>query len=177
MRIPTLLCLAWAASAPLAAFAGEPSGPALTAAAARKTAPDFELKDLSGQRVKLSSLAGKVVIVNFWATWCGPCLQELPHLQKIHDQHKDAGLVVLAVSTDGPETLAQVRSVAKRQKWTMPVLLDQEGKAASALNPRGTNPYTVFVDRAGKIAEAHEGYSAGEEKRYAEWAAQLVAER
>ena len=164
----------------LAALLGSP---ALTLAApeaapaARKAAPDFELKDLSGKRVRLSSLAGKVVIVNFWATWCGPCLQELPHLDKLQQEHKDAGLVVLAISTDGPDTLAQVRSVAKRQKWTMPVLLDQEGKVSGLLNPRGTNPYTVFVDRAGRIAEAHEGYTAGDEKDYAEWAKKLVGEK
>lgn len=144
--------------------------------AARKPAPEFELKDLTGKRVKLSSLAGKVVIVNFWATWCVPCLQELPHLEKIQQAH-GGELVVLAISTDGPETQAQVRSVAKRQKWTMPVLLDQEGKVAGTLNPRGTNPYTVFVDRKGRIAETHEGYTAGDEKTYATWAQQLVAEK
>jgi thiol-disulfide isomerase/thioredoxin len=144
--------------------------------ASRKAAPDFELKDLGGKRVKLSSLAGKVVIVNFWATWCGPCLQELPHLDKLQQAH-GGDLVVLAISTDGPDTLPQVRSVAKRQKWSMPVLLDQEGKVSGTLNPRGTNPYTVFVDRSGRIAERHEGYTAGDEKTYAEWAKALIAER
>ncbi len=149
---------------------------AIPEASARKPAPAFELKDLSGKRVKLSSFVGKVVIVNFWATWCGPCLQELPHLDKLRAE-LGGELEVLAISTDGPDTLAQVRTVAKRQKWTMPVLLDQEGKVSGTLNPRGTNPYTVFVDRAGRIAESHEGYTAGDEKTYAAWAKQLVAEK
>jgi len=152
---------------PFVAFAAEPG--------ARKTAPDFELKDLSGKRVKLSSLAGKIVIVNFWATWCGPCLQELPHLDKIQQEHKGE-VVVLAISTDGPDSLPQVRSVVKRQKFGMTILLDPEGKVAALLNPRGTNPFTAFVDRTGRIAESHEGYTSGDEKTYQKWAASLVAE-
>jgi peroxiredoxin len=151
---------------------------ALTATppASRKAAPEFELKDLAGKRVKLSSLSGKTVLVNFWATWCGPCLLELPHLDKLQRELGDKGLTVLAISTDGPQTLAQVRSVVKREKWAMTVLLDPEGKAAAALNPRGTNPFTLIIDKNGRIAESHEGYNAGDEVKYREWVQRLLAE-
>lgn len=150
------------------AAAGAPGG--------RQQAPDFELKDLAGKRVRLSNLAGKTVIINFWATWCGPCLLELPHLDKIGKDLADKGLVVLAISTDGPQTLAQVRSLVKREKYAFNVLLDPEGKVFALLNPRGTNPFTLIVDKAGRIAESHEGYNPGDEAKYREWAQRLVAE-
>lgn len=145
----------------------------------RKSAPDFELKDLAGKRVKLSTLtaSGKVVLIDFWATWCVPCIAAMPHLDKLHREFSDKGLVVLSISTDGPQTQAQVRSLVKREKFTMPILLDPDGKIFAALNPRGTNPFTLIVDRAGKIAESHEGYNPGDEKKYREWVEQLLAEK
>jgi peroxiredoxin len=147
-------------------------------AEARKAAPDFELKDLAGKRVKLSQLnaSGKTVLIEFWATWCVPCIAALPHLDKLHREFSEKGLTVLAISTDGPQTLAQVRSLVKREKLSMPVLLDPEGKVFAALNPRGTNPFTLIIDRSGKIAESHEGYTAGDEKKYREWVERLLAE-
>lgn len=144
---------------------------------ARKAAPDFELKDLAGKRVKLSSLAGKTVLINFWATWCGPCILELPHLDKLAKEFGDKGLTVLAISTDGPQTQAQVRSLVKREKLSMPILLDPDGKVFSALNPRGTNPFTLILDKSGKIAESHEGYNPGDETKYREWVVRLLAEK
>lgn len=129
---------------------------------ARRIAPDVELKDLAGKRVRLSALQGKVVILSFWATWCGPCLQELPQLQKIAEA-SGGEVVVLAINTDGPDSIASVRSVAKRHRLGMTVLLDVEGKATSLFNPRGTNPYTVLLDRRGRVADTHEGYASGDE--------------
>ncbi|MCK6549777.1 TlpA family protein disulfide reductase [Myxococcota bacterium] len=143
---------------------------------ARKAAPDFELKDLAGKRVKLSSLAGKVVVVNFWATWCKPCLLEMPHLGKLEAELGEQGLVVLSISTDSPQTLAEVRQLVRRERFTQRILLDPEGKVLASLNPRGTNPFTVVVDRAGRIAEVHEGYTPGDERKYREWAEALLKE-
>lgn len=146
------------------------------ATADRRPAPDFELKDLAGKRVRLSGQKGKVVIVNFWATWCAPCLRELPHLDKLQRARGKDGLVVYAITTDGPQTQSQVRSLVKRERFDMPVLLDPEGRAFAALNPRGTNPFTLAIDREGRIAETHEGYNPGDERMYEEWAARLLAE-
>jgi peroxiredoxin len=144
----------------------------------RKAAPDFELKDLGGKRVKLSNLnsSGKVVLIEFWATWCVPCIAALPHLDKLQREFSDKGLTVLAISTDGPQTQAQVRSLVKREKLTMPVLLDPDGKVFASLNPRGTNPFTLIIDRNGRIAESHEGYNPGDELKYREWVERLLAE-
>ncbi len=142
----------------------------------RQPAPDFELDSLDGDAVSLSDFAGDVVVVNFWATWCQPCLQEMPFFSQFQDTYGDDGLTILAITTDGPETLAEVRTTVRRGRWSMTVLLDQEGDVASILNPRGTNPYTLFIDRNGNIAQTHEGYAAGDEVEYEEIIQALLAE-
>lgn len=128
-------------------------------------ATDFTLRDLEGRQVQLSDYLGKnVVLINFWATWCLPCQAELPLLQQIYDKHKDKGLVILAVSMDGPETVAQVPGHAQRYGLSFPVLLDEETKVVAAYNPKRTAPLTVEIDRRGQIARIRSGYSAGDEK-------------
>ncbi len=157
--LPALAALSLCA---VALFAGTSDAKKST----RAKVTNFSGTDLSGHRVTLGGLEGKVVVVNFWATWCAPCLQELPFLQRFYDKYKDDGLVVLAVSTDGPETASRVRTVVKQRKFTMPVIHDVSGELLSQLNPRGNNPYTLFIDRHGQKAFAHEGYSSGDEKKY-----------
>ena len=149
---------------------------ATSAASARKTVPQVELKDLNGKPVKIHEMKGQVVVVSFWATWCVPCLQELGFLQKYYEKYQKDGLTVLAISTDGPETRSRVRSVARRKGWSLPVLLDEAGTAVSNLNPRGSTPYTLFIDRQGRLANAHEGYKAGDEEGYEKLIQKLVAE-
>jgi hypothetical protein len=86
----------------------QPSGADKSEALVGKPAPDFELKDLQGQSVKLADLRGKVVLLNFWATWCGPCRQEIPHLEKLYQTYKEKGLVILGVDNeDNIETVRQ----------------------------------------------------------------------
>ena len=142
----------------------------------RGSIPSFSLDNLKGEQVSISDFKGKVVVISFWATWCAPCMQELPHLNGFQEKYKDDGLVVLAIATDGPETLTGVRRIARRKKWSMPVLLDQEGTATSLLNPRGTNPFTIFVDREGRIVHTHEGYSPGDEAKYEPMIQRLLKE-
>jgi peroxiredoxin len=135
--------------------------PQLTPIDQRAVAPDFELMDLKGQAIKLSQFKGRVVVVNFWATWCGPCKQEIPHLSRILETYKDQGLEVLTISTDSPQTQSQVGRLARR--WKTHTLLDPEGQVVSQLNPRGIAPFTLIVDRSGRIAFDHDGYHSGDE--------------
>ncbi|MFC1612148.1 TlpA disulfide reductase family protein [Myxococcota bacterium] len=136
----------------------------------------FELKSLAGRRVRDKDLAGKVAVISFWATWCAPCKQELEALDALLKKRQDGELAVLAIATDGPETLSAVRSTVKRKRWSFLAAADPEGSVTAALNPRGSVPYTLFVDREGRIAYVHAGYRSGDEAKYAEIIAALVAE-
>lgn len=153
-----------------------PDGVEGTTTSARHSVPDFTIDSLTGDRVRLSDYGGKVIVISFWATWCVPCLQELAFLQEYFTELEEQGLVVLAVTTDGPETQSQVRAVVRRGRWTMPVLLDQDGSLAALINPRNATPYTMFVDRSGHLAFEHEGYTAGVEIEYLAHIHELLAE-
>ena len=112
-------------------------------------APDFSLKSLSdGKEVRLSSLRGKAVLVNFWATWCEPCKIEMPALQHAYDTHKGQGFVVLGVdiTDDTATTAAFVREVGV----TYPIVRDQSLRTVVAYNVTDT-PSTYFIDRDGVI--------------------------
>ena len=132
-------------------------------------ATDFTLRDTSGRTVNLSDYLGKnVVVINFWATWCIPCQAELPLLEQIYKANKDAGLVMLGIAMDGPETIAQVPSYVNRYNLTFPNLLDEETKVVATYNPKRTAPLTIEIDRKGIIARVRSGYSAGDEKLIAD---------
>ena len=146
----------------------------LTAVEKRASVSDFELKDLKGKLVRLSDYKGKVVLINFWATWCAPCKQELPHLNRIYKELNDQGFEVLAISTDSPQTISQVGRLARR--WSFRTLLDPEGKVVAQLNPRGVAPYTLIVDPQGRVAFEHDGYTSGEEAEMEAAARALIAE-
>ncbi len=129
-----------------------------------EVAPDFTLRDMDGKSVSLNGYAGSVVLVNFWATWCGPCQVEQKHLQQMYTELGGKGFVVLAVSADDARTSSQVKPLMKRNGYTFPVLLDTQTSVVAQYNPSKTLPYNVLIDRAGKIRYVHSGYNPGDEK-------------
>lgn len=144
---------------------------------ARPDAPDFTLRTLSGDRVKLSDYKGKVVILSFWATWCAPCKQELPIIQALVDKHGDKGLAALAINIDDPKTLAEARRFVKNRKLTIPVPVDGDSKVLASFNPRVALPFVQLIDRDGKRAASHTGFAAGAEKTLEEEILALLAEK
>ena len=136
----------------------------LAVPASAQKAIDFALRDLDGNTVRLSDHIGeKVILVDFWATWCVPCVKELPHFQRFHETYADKGLLILAITVDGPETVAMVRPFMSRYNYTFPVLLDTESRVIALYNPRVVLPYHILIDRQGNIRHTHTGYSPGDE--------------
>jgi len=143
----------------------------------RAAAPALEGKDLKGNKVRLSDMKGNVVVISFWATWCVPCKKELKLLSKHLKTKKEKGMRVLAISMDGPETAADVRATVKRYRWSMPIIHDTDGSITSVHNPRSAAPYTIFIDRQGRIAYAHEGFSQGDQDQLEKRIDDLLAEK
>ncbi|MHB1295288.1 MAG: TlpA family protein disulfide reductase [Anaerolineae bacterium] len=114
----------------------------------------FTLVDLKGNSVSLSDLRGKVVMVNFWASWCSPCQQEIPHMVRVYDELKDDGLVILAVNLQEDE--ASVHSFVEQQGMRFPVLLDPSGSVAGSYFVRAI-PTSLFLDENGVIQVVYEG--------------------
>jgi peroxiredoxin len=114
-------------------------------------APDFAVPDLAGQAVRLSAYRGQVVLVNIWATWCPPCREEMPSMERLHERLKDRGFVLLAVSQDeGP--VAGVKAFVEQMKLTFPVLVDPDGEVGRKYGIWGF-PESFLVDRDGRIVE------------------------
>ncbi|MCR5882787.1 TlpA family protein disulfide reductase [Rhizobacter sp. J219] len=137
-------------------------------------APDFTLRTLNGPNMRLQEQRGKVVLVNFWATWCGPCRKEMPHLNRISDKYKSAGLVLLGVNID--EDVRNAAEVAGKLKVSFPVLLDTD-KAVSKLYDLNSMPSTMVIDRSGKVRFLHRGYQDGYEDTYDQQIRELLKER
>ncbi len=114
---------------------------------AKRQNADFTLSDLQGKPWHLRDLKGKVVLVNFWATWCPPCRKEMPDLQALYDKYKDQGLVVLSISD---EEAAKVNPFIAERKITYPVLLDPGRKVNTAFVVEGI-PKSFVYDREGKL--------------------------
>lgn len=135
-----------------------------SAIVAGRSATDFSAPDLAGNNVTLSSYLGnKVVLLDFYTTWCEPCVAELPHLRRIYEQEKDNGFVIIAIAMDGPETIANVPGFVERNNVKFPMVIDAESRIASAYNPQKTAPFIVLIDRKGKVAATRSGYTAGDE--------------
>jgi len=139
-------------------------GDVKSAADVGASAQDFTARDTDGNTFRLSDHIGKeVILIDFWATWCQPCLAEMPHLEKMYDTYKSKGFLVVAVSMDGPESISDVPAFAKRNQMNFPVLLDEDSSIASIYNPRKSAPLSAIIDKSGRIAAVREGYNAGDE--------------
>ncbi len=117
-------------------------------------APDFSLNDLNGQQVTLSQFRGKPVMLNFWASWCGPCRVELPEIQALHQAHDKGDVVILGV--DFGEQADTVRSFAQENGLTYRILTDENSTISRLYHVPGL-PTTVFVNKQGQIVETHLG--------------------
>jgi cytochrome c biogenesis protein CcmG, thiol:disulfide interchange protein DsbE len=119
------------------------------------TMPEYSAMWLDGSKFELASKRDKVVLVNVWATWCGPCRVEIPELQALHNKLNAKGFEVIGVSVDD-SSAELVKQFVAEQKMTFPVALDPEGKIASILDT-GVLPTSVLLDRTGKILWKHYG--------------------
>jgi peroxiredoxin len=124
-------------------------------------AEDFRLTDLAGKEQSLSQYRGKIVLLNFWATWCKPCTTEMPAMQTMYDKLRDKGFVVLAVNE--LEDDAKVREHIKQYGHTFPVLMDRDNKVANQFGVFGL-PVSVFIDQEGRVQEYIKGGLLTEEK-------------
>jgi len=115
-----------------------------------KAAPGFQLTDIDGQSISLSDFRGEPVLLNFWATWCGPCRSEMPYIQEVYDERSEPGLVILAINIG--ESLTTVEEFMQDYNLSFPVLLDLEGNVAEKYNIRGI-PTTYFIDSDGIIRD------------------------
>lgn len=144
-------------------------------AGAGATASDFTARDIDGKTVKLSTYLGKqAILLNFWQTWCEPCVAEFPHLRRMYEANKDKGFVLFGVAMDGPETVANVPAFAKRNQLNFTVLLDEDSHVAQMYNPKKSAPLSVLIDKTGKIVMIREGYNPGDEEYLAKDVAKVL---
>jgi peroxiredoxin len=115
-------------------------------------APDFELQTTTGKTVRLSDLRGQAVLVNLWATWCPPCRAEMPAIEKVYNEYKDDGLIVLAVNMTYQDTPSSIAPFVGEYGLTFPILLDETGSVGTAYQLRSL-PSSFFIGRDGIISE------------------------
>ncbi len=145
----------------------------LQAKNANGPAPDFTLKTLDGRNMKLSELAGNVVMINFWASWCAPCRVEMPKLNDLYNKYKDLGFVLLGVNVEQQEQ--PPRNFLKKRPVDFPILLDKGNDVSKQYNVIAM-PTTVLVDRSGNMRYVHQGYKEGDEKKYRKMIKKLLRE-
>jgi peroxiredoxin len=158
-----LLALLAALTVALPALAG-PSG---------QPAPQFTLGARGGHDVSLAQYKGDVVMLNFWASWCGPCRQEMPLLESIYEKYSKLGFVLLGVNVEPDSNAAN--DWLKATPVSFPILYDKESKVSRLYDVEGM-PSTVIIDRAGRVRVLHRGYKPGDENEYLDSIRALVRE-
>jgi thiol-disulfide isomerase/thioredoxin len=160
MAVRAMLCAMFAATPALAVA---PSGPA----------PAFELQSMAGKAVNLSQFKGQVVMINFWASWCGPCRQEMPILEKLYGKYKPMGFTMVGVNVEPDSKLAA--EWLKATPVTFPILFDTKSEVSKLYQVQGM-PNTVIIDRKGNLRWLHRGYKPGDENEYLDQIRALVRE-
>ena len=138
-----------------------------------QAAPDFALKSSSGDNLRLSEYRGDVVMVNFWATWCGPCRQEMPLLDELYSRYERVGFSLLGVNIDDDSRKAM--NMVSELGVSFPVLFDAR-KEVSKLYRVEAMPVTVLIDREGTVRYVHHGYKPGYEDKYLDQIRSLLRE-
>ena len=127
-------------------------------------APDFNLKTPGGKKLHLQSmLKDGPVLLDFWATWCKPCLKAMPKLQSIHETYRDRGLTVIGVNEDGPRSQSKVKPFVRTRKLTFQMALDSDGRVMKRMRAVAL-PTTLLIDQQGEIVLRQSGYSKGGEQ-------------
>jgi len=147
----------------LAAVLALATSSALPVVAPTTPAPDFTLRAMDGPNMRLQEQRGRVVMINFWATWCGPCRQEMPHLNRLYEKYAPSGFVLMSINVD--DDTRNAAEVAAKLGVKFPVLWDTD-KKVSRLYDLATMPSTVLIDRDGKVRYVHRGYLNGYEDTY-----------
>ncbi len=160
-RIAALIA---AAALALPALAADPTG---------SPAPQFTLGAKSGQNISLAQFKGQVVMLNFWASWCGPCRQEMPLLESIYKKYNRLGFTLIGVNVEPDSNAAN--EWLKQTPVSFPILYDKESKVSKMYDVAGM-PSTVIIDRAGKVRMLHRGYKPGDENEYLDSIRTLVRE-
>jgi cytochrome c biogenesis protein CcmG, thiol:disulfide interchange protein DsbE len=134
----------------------------------REKAPDFTLPDLDGKNYVLyQNLEKGPVVINFWATWCVPCIEELKKMKKIYDTYSEKEVSFLAISVDDPKTVGRVKSFARSHRYPFHILLDTNSEVMRMLGG-SVPPFTIILDKEGRIVYSHVGYRVGDEKKVEE---------
>jgi peroxiredoxin len=142
-------------------------------AGASAPAPSFSLPARDGGTVSLAQFKGQVVMINFWASWCGPCRQEMPLLDSIYRKYKPMGFTLIGVNVEPDRSAAE--AWLKQTPVTFPVLFDTKSTVSSLYSVPGM-PTTVFIDRKGNVRTLHQGYKPGDENEYLDQIRSLIRE-
>lgn len=134
---------------------------------------DFELTTTDGRKIKLSDLKGKVVLLDFWATWCSPCVESIPILKNLYDKYEDQGFEILYISADSPAEIYKVRPFSQKYEIDFPVLL---AEGVQHLYQAKSFPTTIIIDKKGKIKLREVGFNRYESPRKFETAIKLLLE-
>ncbi len=146
---------------------------AAASSAPGQPAPDFVLRALDAGNIRISEFRGEVVVVNFWAAWCGPCQQALPRLDELYQRYQRAGLVILAINLD--DDVARAQDISRKLSLSFPMLFDPS-KETGRLYQVDSMPMTVLIDREGIVRHVHGSYREDDDELYLKQLRELIDE-